>query len=158
VGATNDAASVETHRETALSIPCFAISWFSFRESKDKFCKRFAKPFGHSAILALPAPFRICNLQIPLKAREIDPVSGHHIFNSLQAHPTTTTFRNAPPHGGVGSTLTPCIVRKYQISTLLETRSHRHCIHELNREARVPDGDRLIDAGHITLFSKTRPS
>jgi hypothetical protein len=33
-------ASVETHRETALSIPYFTTSWFPFRESKDKFCKQ----------------------------------------------------------------------------------------------------------------------
>jgi hypothetical protein len=154
VGPTNDAASVETHHETALSIPCFAISWFSFRESKDKFCKRFARPFGHSATFGASCTFRICNLQIPLKAREIDPVSGDHIFNSLQ--PPNNDY--VPTARWSRSTLTPCIVRKYQISTLLETRSHRHCIHELDREARVPDGDMLIYAGHITLFSKTRPS
>src|ERR1700722_8121389 len=30
-------------------------------------------------ILALPAHFRICKLQIALAARETDPVSGHHL-------------------------------------------------------------------------------
>jgi hypothetical protein len=31
---------------------------------------------GILALLALSAPFRICKLQIPLAARETDPVSG----------------------------------------------------------------------------------
>ena len=34
---------------------------------------------GILAFLALSAPFRICKLQIPLAARETDPVSGHHL-------------------------------------------------------------------------------
>jgi hypothetical protein len=55
-------ASVETHRETALSFPRFAASWFPFRESKDNFARDLQDGLGILALLALSAPFRICKL------------------------------------------------------------------------------------------------
>jgi hypothetical protein len=42
------------------------------------FARDLQERFGVLALLALPAPFRIFNLQIPLAARETDPVSGYH--------------------------------------------------------------------------------
>jgi hypothetical protein len=43
------------------------------------FARDLQERLGILALLALPAPFRICKLQIPLAARETDPVSGHHL-------------------------------------------------------------------------------
>jgi type I restriction enzyme R subunit len=54
---TNDVASIETHRKTALSIHCFATSSYPFRESKDKFCKRFARSTGHSGTFSAICTF-----------------------------------------------------------------------------------------------------
>lgn len=42
------------------------------------FARDLQERLGILALLALPAPFRICKLQIPLPARETAPVSGHH--------------------------------------------------------------------------------
>jgi len=42
------------------------------------FARDLQERLGILALLALPAPFRICKLQILLAARETDPVSGHH--------------------------------------------------------------------------------
>ena len=48
------------------------------------FARDLQERLGILALLALPAPFRICKLQILLAARETDPVSGHHfIINNL---------------------------------------------------------------------------
>jgi hypothetical protein len=48
------------------------------------FARDLQERLGILALLAFPAPFRICKLQIPLVARETDPVSGHHfIINNL---------------------------------------------------------------------------
>jgi hypothetical protein len=46
---------------------------------KINFARDLQERLGILALLALPAPFRICKLQIPLAARETDPVSGHHL-------------------------------------------------------------------------------
>ena len=40
------------------------------------FARDLQERLGILALLALPAPFRICKLQIPLAARETDPVSS----------------------------------------------------------------------------------
>jgi hypothetical protein len=55
------------------------------KQTQDKFARDLQDRLGIRALLALPAPFRICKLQIPLAARETDPVSGHHILKDLAA-------------------------------------------------------------------------
>ena len=44
------------------------------------FARDLQDRLGILALLELPAPFRICKLQIPLATRETDPVSGYHWF------------------------------------------------------------------------------
>jgi len=48
-------------------------------KQKINFARDLQDRLGILALLALPAPFRICKLQIPLATRETDPVSGHHL-------------------------------------------------------------------------------
>jgi hypothetical protein len=47
------------------------------------FCKRFARPIGHSGTFCPFAPFRICKLLILLPTRESDPVSGERLTLGL---------------------------------------------------------------------------
>ena len=78
--ATNHAASVETHRETALSIPLIRYLLVPIlRNQKMNFARDLRERLGILALLALSAPFRICKLQILLATRETDPVSSHHL-------------------------------------------------------------------------------
>jgi hypothetical protein len=49
------------------------------QSSPTKFARDLQERLGILALLVLPAPFRICKLQIPLAARETDPASGHHL-------------------------------------------------------------------------------
>jgi hypothetical protein len=43
------------------------------------FARDLQERLGILALLAFSAPFRICKLQIPIAARETDPVSGYHL-------------------------------------------------------------------------------
>jgi hypothetical protein len=47
-GANNDVASVENTSRNGSIHSLFRYLLVPIRESKDKFCKRFAIPFGHS--------------------------------------------------------------------------------------------------------------
>jgi hypothetical protein len=67
-----------------------------YSRTQINFARDLQDRLGILALLSLSAPFRICKLQIPLARRETDPVSGHHIFNNLQAHRATITFRKVP--------------------------------------------------------------
>jgi hypothetical protein len=82
-------------------------------EHETNFARDLQERLGILALLALPAPFRICKLQIPFAARETDPVSGHHKINNLQARQTAITFRNVPTARRSRSTPTPWIVGEY---------------------------------------------
>jgi hypothetical protein len=135
-GATNDVASVETHRETALSIPCFATTWFPFRESEINFARDLQDRLGILALLAVSAPFRICKLQIPLAGRETDPVSGHHIFNNLQAHRATITFRNVPTARRSLSTPTPLVAKSSPLAEYLGEGKGLRLLLRTNAKAR----------------------
>jgi len=55
--------------------------------SRINFARDLQERLGILALLALPAPFRICKLQILLATRETDPVSGHHILSDLRDLP-----------------------------------------------------------------------
>src|ERR1700723_3270098 len=48
------------------------------------FARDLQERLGILALLAFSAPCRICKLQIPLAARETDPVSGHRILSYLR--------------------------------------------------------------------------
>jgi hypothetical protein len=52
------------------------------------FARDLQDRLGILALLALPVPFRICKLQIPLAARETEPVPGQ-TFNDQRF---TATF------------------------------------------------------------------
>jgi hypothetical protein len=48
-------------------------------DSESLFARDLQERLGILALCALSAPFRMCNLLIPLATRETDPVSGHHL-------------------------------------------------------------------------------
>jgi hypothetical protein len=54
---------------------------------KMNFARDLQERLGILALLALPALFRICKLQIPLATRETDPVSGHHLESTTYKRP-----------------------------------------------------------------------
>src|SRR3984885_4437053 len=60
--------------QTALSIPCFATLWSHSEIQKINLARDLQERLGILALLALPAPFRICKLQISLTTRRTDPV------------------------------------------------------------------------------------
>src|SRR5258708_33629789 len=101
-------------------IPCYVIFGSNSENQKNKFCKT-VWAFWH--FWHFSSPFRICKLQIPLATRETDPVSGHHIFNNLQAHRATIPFQNVPTARRSRSTPTPWIVGEYRnVFSSVETR------------------------------------
>jgi hypothetical protein len=60
------------------------VPFLNLFKIETNFARDLQDRLGILALLALCSPFRICKLQIPLAARETDPVSGHHTFQSLR--------------------------------------------------------------------------
>jgi hypothetical protein len=95
--------------------------------------------------LALPAPFRICKLLIPLSDGETDPASGHHVIAFLRCTPRLL----AKPYRSDS-----LVKRNIAGSRFLFPQLHSACMSSSARRANLPIANGA-DAARIRSAART---